>query len=118
MLLYVAVYFFAIAKASLLLNNLPSTSPAGCGKPIPRAQAIGEVSTVTLSSGGYERKYLISVPPSYKPDIRTPVILSFHGGNRNAEDQVQLDQLTNPEFNTISFVIYPQGINVCIPWRF
>jgi hypothetical protein len=112
MLLYVAVFFLAIAEATSSLYHLPYRSSAGCRKALPEGQAIGRVSLVTLSSCGQHREYLISVPPSYKPDIPTPAILSYHGGNRNASDQLQLDQLTDPEFNTVSFVIYPQGINV------
>jgi len=39
------------------------------------------------------------------------VILSYHGGNRNASSQLQLDNLISPYFNTLSAIlIYPQGI--------
>ncbi|KAJ5669036.1 hypothetical protein N7462_010106 [Penicillium macrosclerotiorum] len=41
----------------------------------------------------------------------TPVIFSYHGGVRTAEDELKLDQLTNPEFNDKAIVVYPQGIN-------
>jgi poly(3-hydroxybutyrate) depolymerase len=64
-------------------------------------------------SGGVQRSYLISIPPTYNPKIPAPIIFSYHGGVRTAEDQLQLDHLTDPEFNTVSLVIYPQGINVC-----
>lgn len=55
---------------------------------------------------------MLSIPPNYYPGIPTPVILSYHGGTKTAEDQLELDQLTNPEFNTDAIVVYPQGIDV------
>jgi len=85
---------------------------AGCGKSLPSGQAVGEVSYVTIQSGGYQRSYNISIPPTYDADVETPLVLSYHGGNKNAEDQMQLDQLNNPNFNNFSIVVYPQGINV------
>lgn len=89
--------------------NLPYT---GCGKNVPSGQAIGSVSNVSITSGGYQRSYLIYVAPTYNKFVPASVILSYHGGNRNATSQLELDLLTNSEFNTQSFVIYPQGIGV------
>jgi poly(3-hydroxybutyrate) depolymerase len=100
------------AEAHATPRNLPASPFAGCGKPLPKGQALGTVSKVTISSDGFQRSYLISVPPKYNAFVPTPLILSYHGGVRTAESQLQLDQLTNPEFNTVSMVIYPQGINV------
>ncbi|KAH8705840.1 hypothetical protein BGW36DRAFT_18591 [Talaromyces proteolyticus] len=69
------------------------------------------VSNVTIISGGLNRSYLLFIPPLYKPDTPTGAILSYHGGNRTALDQLQLDELTNSEFNTDLIVVYPQGID-------
>ena len=92
-----------------------STSPySGCGKPLPGGQSPGAVANVTISSGGLARNYLLFVPPTYHAFSPTPLILSYHGGSKTAQDQLLLDQLTTPKFNTESFVIYPQGINVRI----
>lgn len=112
MLSLVAVIFAAIAEASVLISNTSVPPVAGCGKPLPEGQAVGNISNVTLTSGGYQRSYLISIPPNYYSYVQTALILSYHGGTRTAEDQLMLDDLTNPKFNPDSFVIYPQGINV------
>ncbi len=93
------------------LSTLPFS---GCGKPLPEGQSPGAVANITISSGGLARNYLLFVPPNYHASLPTPLILSYHGGTKTAQDQLLLDQLTNPEFNTESFVIYPQGINVRI----
>lgn len=106
----------ATASCSMLAGAMPGEFPIpaleGCGKSLPKGQSVGAVSNVTISSSGTPRSYLISIPPSYRTHIPTPVILSYHGGNRDAEDQLKLDELTNVEFNTRSIVVYPQGINV------
>ncbi|KAE9376221.1 carbohydrate esterase family 1 protein [Stipitochalara longipes BDJ] len=83
----------------------------GCGKALPHGQALGSTTNVSISSGGFQRSYLVFIPPTYNSFIPTPLILSYHGGVRTALDQLQLDQLTSPEFNTVSMVVYPQGIN-------
>jgi poly(3-hydroxybutyrate) depolymerase len=112
--------WIAIMAASLTMTAEAYVAPrslsipvlAGCGKPLPSGQALGAVSNVTITSGGVQRSYLIFIPPGYNSFIPTPIIFSYHGGVRNASDQLELDQFTNPYFNTVSLVVYPQGINV------
>lgn len=83
----------------------------GCGKTLPDGQTRGGVTSVNITSNGLERNYLVFVPPTYNKDKPTQLILSYHGGTKTALQQLQLDDLTSPEFNTDSFVIYPQGVN-------
>jgi poly(3-hydroxybutyrate) depolymerase len=114
MLLYVAAIIIAIAEAVVVPRGLPFPYLEGCGKALPNGQSSGSVSNVTMASDGHQRNYLIFIPPKYHSVIPTPAILSYHGGVRTAENQLLLDELTSPEFNTGSIVIYPQGINVRI----
>ena len=107
-----------IAEAYATPRSFPISALAGCGRPLPSGQTVGTVSSVNISSGGVQRSYLISIPSSYKAYVPTPIILSYHGGVRTAEDQLELDQLSNPEFNTVSVVVYPQGINVRLSYNF
>lgn len=85
---------------------------SGCGRPLPQGQAVGTTTNVSIISGGFKRSYLVFIPPTYNPYVPTPVILSYHGGVRTALSQLELDELTNPDLNTVSMVVYPQGINV------
>lgn len=79
-------------------------SPSGTG--ITTGKLINE----TLPSG---RSYLLFIPPSYiSRTTPAPLILSFHGGNRNASEQASLDLLTTSFFNKEYVVVYPQGIQV------
>lgn len=106
---------FSVLSSLLIVGLAGSSAVAACKDTnrLPLGQSIGRVSNVSIESNGFNRSYLISIPAQYKPRTPTGVIFSFHGGNRNAEDQLQLDQLTNPEFNTKHIVVYPQGIDVC-----
>ncbi|KUJ13908.1 carbohydrate esterase family 1 protein [Mollisia scopiformis] len=106
----VAASYFSVAECLATPRSNPLSAYAGCGKALPKGQSNGGVSNVTITSDGVERYYLVFVPPTYNPFIPTPLILSYHGGVRTALDQLQLDELTNPEFNTVSMVVYPQGI--------
>ncbi|RFU28501.1 hypothetical protein B7463_g7842, partial [Scytalidium lignicola] len=108
---YIAASHLKPAEAYATPSGISIPILAGCGKSLPKGQAIGTVSNVTITSSGIERSYLISIPPSYNAYLPTSIILSYHGGTRTAEDQLKLDQLTNPEFNTEHLVVYPQGIN-------
>jgi poly(3-hydroxybutyrate) depolymerase len=80
-------------------------------------QSVGTVEDHTISVGGTERSYLLFLPQNYaalqtgSAKLRS-LILSFHGGGRDAQRQLQLDHLSDPFFNTKTIVVYPQGINV------
>lgn len=100
----------------MLLSALSACIEAGlvhgrC-QTLPSGQSPGHVSNVSITSSGKERSFLVFIPPGYSKDQPTPAILSYHGGVRDAEDQLHLDQLTSPDFNPGSLVIYPQGIQV------
>lgn len=103
---------FVIGAAASACASPPSTT-SGCSKALPDGQEPGNVYNVTIPSGGDSDRYvLISIPPSYKAGTKTSAILSFHGGRKTAEDQLDLDLLTSTTFNSDKFVIYPQGIDV------
>jgi len=85
---------------------------SGCTKSLPSSVTIGETSNVTLTSNDIERSYLINIPQSYTNETSVPLILSFHGGTKNATNQLELDLFTEPKFNALNaIVVYPQGIN-------
>ncbi|KAG8405850.1 hypothetical protein J3458_021781 [Metarhizium acridum] len=104
-------FLFTLIEASAMPSEVSPALPAGCYKPLPQGQFAGGVSTIHVTSDGERRTFLLSIPPEYHSDTPAAAVLSYHGGGRNAEDQLKLDQLTNPEFNSAAFVIYPQGID-------
>ncbi|KAL3419852.1 hypothetical protein PVAG01_08350 [Phlyctema vagabunda] len=82
-----------------------------CQKELPDRQSLGGMYNVSIKSGNQQRSYLVSIPECYYSQLAAPVILSYHGGSRDAEYQRDLDQFTNPDFNQFAIVVYPQGIN-------
>ena len=106
-----AVWVMQVTSAAAR-SVVRDSAHSGCGRALPTGQQNGNTANVTIESDGLSRSYLVFVPPHYNPYIPTSVIFSYHGGSRTAASQLQLDQLTNPEFNTASLVVYPQGVNV------
>lgn len=91
--------------------SLPVLVHGQCPKTLPDGIAIGELSEAIISSGGLNRTYLISLPPTYGSQNTTPVILSYHDGGQTAVEQLLVSQFSNPYFNDFAIVVYPQGFN-------
>lgn len=99
--------------AAATASSIPAAALSGCSKSRAcNSQSSGEVNNITITSGQRQRSFLLWIPSSYQSNKPTAAILSYHGGNDDATDQLELDKLTDPEFNTESIVVYPQGINV------
>jgi polyhydroxybutyrate depolymerase len=68
-------------------TSMPPKGTRGCGTPADAA-TLGEDSPgdvpLTFESGGVERVYRLSVPPSYDPDAPAPLIFNLHGSGSNA----------------------------------
>lgn len=112
-----------LATMAFICSHVKAHWPAaGCGpptfinckKPLPQGQELGGIYNMSISTNGIIRSFLISIPPCYTSQPETPVILSYHGGTRNASFQLELDEFTNPEFNRLAIVVYPQGLDVCV----
>lgn len=55
------------------------------------------------------RRYLLYFPANYQPDKPAPLVLSYHGGRRTAEEQQALDLLSTTYFNEDYIVVYPNA---------
>ena len=103
-------------RSSLLFQALAvASSIAGsCAAPSPGCSSDGDFvpgSTVNVTVGK-DRYYLLYIPVNYDPEEPAPLILSFHGGSRIAEEQLRLDNLTSTTFNKDYIVAYPNGVDV------
>lgn len=91
--------------------------PQSCGRS-KRIISIRTESGDRLGSGRYERSimhrgmkrlYIVYVPSQYKKDNPMSVVLNFHGGMGNAEQQ-ERDTLMNSKAEEAGFiVVYPYG---------
>ncbi len=64
---------------------------------------------VTLVHQGINRSYLVHVPVTYSKDKPTPVVLSFHGGGANAEQQMNQSLMNTTSDKEGFIVVYPEG---------
>lgn len=93
-------------------------SSSGCGVSLPSGQIRNSIVNVTLPSSNSQapnRSYLIHLPLAYDIHVPAPLILSFHGGDQTAMDQLLLDRFTDAGGiggAGSGIVVYPQGINV------
>jgi poly(3-hydroxybutyrate) depolymerase len=101
---------FPLILSSCVLLGSANAFPFGCPKRLPVGIEIDTPTNVTLVSGGIERRFLVNVPTAYSSQLESPVIISYHGGLQTAEQQLALDQFTNPFFQDFAIVVYPQGI--------
>ncbi|KAF4598596.1 Feruloyl esterase B/C/D [Pleurotus pulmonarius] len=96
--------FHTLAVASSIAGLNAALSP-GCSS----GGAFVPDSVLNVTVG--DRYYLLYIPIDYNPEEPAPLILSFHGGSRIAEQQLNLDNLTSKAFNRDYIVAYPNGID-------
>ena len=108
--------FTALLSYSAIFSPFAMSAAATCTTS-NFSQDPGTVKSHTICVGGnIERTYLLSLPNNYESEKTSrPLILSYHGGTRDAQRQLNLDQFTNPKYNKDAIVAYPQGINVYSP---
>ncbi|KAI1134772.1 carbohydrate esterase family 1 protein [Hypoxylon sp. FL0543] len=94
-----------LSLTSLLAPSLAFAQASGCGK--SPSITPGDFKNFTTSEG---RQYRVWLPTNYDSSKATPLILSYHGANRDISHQVALDQLTHPRFNKDHIVVYLQGL--------
>ncbi|KAJ0116507.1 hypothetical protein J7T55_007487 [Diaporthe amygdali] len=85
-----------------LVTALPS---AGCST----NQEVALEQTYNVQMG--DRRYLLWFPINYEPNKPAPLVLSYHGGTRIAEEQQRLDLLSTAYFNKEYIMVYPNGVN-------
>lgn len=97
--------FKACCLLLMFSSNIVATSSPGCSK------SGGDLSAGTSTKTIRGRSYLFSTPFNYSSGIPAPLILSFHGGGQSPSIQLDIDQLTNRDFNDQYVVIYPEAVD-------
>ncbi|NBB89106.1 MAG: T9SS type A sorting domain-containing protein [Bacteroidetes bacterium] len=63
----------------------------------------------SLEHQGFQRKYIVHIPPDYTEGNATPLVLTLHGGSGNFLNVQGFTQM-NPISNQFGFIsVYPQG---------
>ncbi len=58
---------------------------------------------------GVKRYYIVHVPPSYSPTAHAAVVLNFHGGGEDAQQQMALSKMNETSDAHGFLVVYPEG---------
>lgn len=71
----------------------------------------------TISSGDYDRFFIIHIPPEYQSGVAIPVVFNFHGRTSNAFDQQRYAgfDFAADKYNFI--VVYPQAMGAPTTWE-
>lgn len=64
---------------------------------------------VSLQHGGRSRSYIVHVPPAARGGRPLPVVLNFHGGGGNAENQQKYSRMDPLADREGFLVVYPDG---------
>ncbi len=97
-----------------IVLGLPAL-PAVAGEPLPPGD-----HTRVVTPEGQARSYLVHVPPGYRPEKPTPVVLAFHGAGINASMMVLLSGLNKKADEAGFIAVYPNGsglANLVLTWN-
>jgi polyhydroxybutyrate depolymerase len=81
-----------------------------CARSGSTPQSSSNDSTRTISVDGIKRSYIVHIPAAYlKSQEALPLVLSFHGGGGNAENEMRVSNF-NPLADEKGFIVaYPNG---------
>lgn len=87
----------------------------GCGK---KAKWVGRTYEIEdFFSGGLWRGYFVYVPDNYNKDVPTSLMFAFHGVRKRGSWFCRSTRLSKPESNPNTIVVFPNGVNVRIPYK-
>jgi len=106
--------FFSSVVLSLASGILAQSG--GCGKPIPEDIKLGtsKNQTINSESGHTPRKYRIHLPKTYDVNVPVPLILSYHGRNKDMKFQERLSQFANASYGFEGISVFPEGVPVSL----
>jgi polyhydroxybutyrate depolymerase len=99
-----------VGAASASTGHAPKAG-IGCHQP-----ATPGLATRTLTVDGDEREYLLSIPASYDPAKRAPLILDFHGLGSDKEEQALYSGMSRKAGAEGYLVITPDGTGAIRHW--
>ena len=97
-----------LALLSLLLLGACSSSGVDGGESLVMLKP-GDYPQ-TISSGGFERKYILHVPQGYDASHALPLVMILHGGGGSAGGMLKLTGMNERADQSHFFVAYLQGL--------
>lgn len=90
--------------SALLALTLSLLACARSGSPPQQSDSVR-----TITAGGLERTYIVHLPTIYTGEQALPLVLSFHGGGGNAENQMRVSNFAPLADEKGFIVVYPNG---------
>jgi len=103
-----------VSISSPLISPEPTSMPEI--EPMQRLFGPGN-HYATISSGDFDRFFIIHIPPSYQSDVAMPVVFNFHGRTSNAFDQQRYTSFDATADQYGFMVIYPQALGAPTTWN-
>ncbi len=76
----------------------------------------GEFVTATLSHDGFERSYIVYLPPGYDGSTALPLVIGLHGAGGDGAQMANSSGFTTLAMQTNTIVAYPDGVENF--WRY
>ena len=95
----------ALSTAAMAVNQVPISM--GCGI---IHDFIGGHKRYSIDSSGHKRAYTVHLPETYNNTEVTPIIVAYHPAHVKTDSWENFIQLTNPDINDGTIVVYPVGI--------
>lgn len=97
-------------KGNTPLINLPGFTqstpvPPPCSTP---SHPLGD-STLSITSGGMRRTFIVHLPPSYSNNQTLPIVFNYHGYARTAADMATYTNMGALADKENFIVVFPQG---------
>src|SRR3954471_19723334 len=95
----------ALLAALWFASPAQAARQASCDRPF----ATGQETSLSVSSGGVSRTALVYVPSSYDGHRRLPVVLSLHGSQSDAAEQMMRSEMPSAAEQDGFIAVAPQG---------
>ncbi|KAJ4984369.1 hypothetical protein SVAN01_10142 [Stagonosporopsis vannaccii] len=114
------LYLIMKRTALTALFSLPTAlaASAGCNAALPSTLTPGASTySLTIPSRSVigqttQREFIVHLPANYSAenDVPASLVLALHGQSLPARSMERISELSSPEFNAGSVIVYPQGI--------
>ncbi len=106
--------FFARRQGKTIrqfLQDRHAAQRAAESEDISSLNLVAGMSSFKMTSGGRERSGMLYIPASYKASEPTPLVVGYHGGFAEGENQDKLTHMSQIADKENFIIVYPDGVN-------
>ena len=107
-------YSLLISLLLYTMGSYTATATTISARPLPPSLKPGGVANFSIVSSPStdppsDRRYKVYIPPTYKTDTPSPLIICFHGRHMDPEFVEHVSQFSDGKRNPGYIVVYPEG---------